>query len=242
MLFIYILWDDRPIFMISSWNDQLQQQLEYILLKPDCHSWGISKMQSGHEDTLEEWYAIKFCFKLRKMPQECMECFRLLLDHLAWIEHQLLSGIRDSRKAGSLWGMMRGVEGVRKSIHQSWLAKGLGLRCWGFKGVQEEIPSEEANTLLIGSVAFPARQCTSFSTPSLSQTIWPRSASRQFLTVPIVQTLLRVTFAYSLSSEAVVMRHLRRWKRLWQRSLTRSHKRTSTGPSRDCWNGTTSAL
>ena len=57
--------------------------------------------------------------------------------------------------------MMRGVGGVRKSIHQSWLAKGLGLLCWGFKGVQEEIPSEEASTLQIGSVAFPAGQCTS---------------------------------------------------------------------------------
>ena len=38
---------------------------------------------------------------------------------------------------------------------------GLGLLCWGFKGVQEEIPSEEASTLQIGSVAFPAGQCTS---------------------------------------------------------------------------------
>ena len=62
-----------------------------------------------------------------------MECFRLLFDHLAWIEHQFLSGIRDSRKARSLWGMMRGVGGVRQSIHHSWLAKGLGLVCWGFK-------------------------------------------------------------------------------------------------------------
>ena len=34
--------------------------------------------------------------------------------------------------------MMRGVGGVRKSIDQSRLAKGLGLRCWGFKGVQED--------------------------------------------------------------------------------------------------------
>ena len=63
-------------------------------------------------------------------------------------------------KVGSLWGMMRGVGGVRNSIHQSWLAKGLGLGlgllCWCFKGVQEEIPSEEASTLQIGSVAFPA--------------------------------------------------------------------------------------
>ena len=86
-----------------------------------------------------------------------MECFRLLFDHLAWIEHQFLRGIRDSRKAGSLWGMMRGVGGVRKSIHHSWLAKGsgLGLLCWGFKGVQQEIRSEETSTLQIGSVAFP---------------------------------------------------------------------------------------
>ena len=52
--------------MISASNEQLQQQLEYTLLKPDCHSWGISKMQSGREDTLEERYAIKFCFKLGK--------------------------------------------------------------------------------------------------------------------------------------------------------------------------------
>ena len=53
--------------MISGSNQQLQQQLEYTLLKPDCHSWGISKMQS---DTLEERYAIKLCFKLGKNPTE----------------------------------------------------------------------------------------------------------------------------------------------------------------------------
>ena len=171
-----------------------------------------------------------------------MECFRLLLEHLAWIKHEFLSGIRDSRKAGSLWGMMRVMGGVRKSIHHSWLAKGLGLLCWGFKGVQQEIPSEEASTLQIGSVAFPPGQCTSTTIPSLSQTIWARWTSRQFLSLPVVQTLLPVTFCYSLSSEAVVMRQLRRWKRLWRRSLARSHKRSSMGPSRSCWNGTTSAL
>ena len=63
MLLLYILWDDWSSFMISGSNEQLQQQLEYTLLKPDCHCWWISKMQSGHE---EEWYAIKFCFKLGK--------------------------------------------------------------------------------------------------------------------------------------------------------------------------------
>ena len=56
-------------------------------------------------------------------------------------------------------------------------------------------------------------------TPSLSQTIWSRWASSLFVTLPIVQTLLPVTFGYSLSSEAVVMRQLRRWKRLWRRGL-----------------------
>ena len=80
------------------------------------------------------------------------------------------------------------------------------------------------------------------TTPSLSQSIWPRLASRQFLTVPIIQSLLSVTSGYSLSSRAVVMRQLRRWKKLWRRSLTHSHKRTSMGPSRSCWNGTTSTL
>ena len=146
MLLLKILWDDWPIFMISGSNEQLQQELEYTLLKPDCHSWWVSKMQSGRE---EERYAIKFCFKLGKMPQKRMEYFRLLFDDLAWIKHQFLSGIRDLRKARSQWGMMRGVGRVRKSIYQSWLAKGLELELlyWGFKGVQEEVPSEEASNL-----------------------------------------------------------------------------------------------
>ena len=51
MLLLYILWDDWLIFMISGSNEQLQQELGYTLLKPDCHSWWISKMQSGREDT-----------------------------------------------------------------------------------------------------------------------------------------------------------------------------------------------
>ena len=68
MLLIYILWDVQMNSYRFKWtatssNKQLQQQLEYTLLKPDCHSWWISKMQSGRE---EERYAIKFCFKLGK--------------------------------------------------------------------------------------------------------------------------------------------------------------------------------
>ena len=169
-----------------------------------------------------------------------MEYFRLLLGHLAWIKYQFMSDIRDSRKAGCLWGIMRGEGGLRKSIHQSWLAKGLGLElgllCWGFKGVQEEIRSEEASTLQIGSVAFPPGQCTS---PLLHPCHYLTKMSIKTVPQPpFIPDLAPVTFGFSLSSEAVVKRQLRRWKRLWWRSLTHSHKRTSMGPSRSCWNGT----
>ena len=155
-----------------------------------------------------------------------MECLNLLLEHLARIEHQFLSGVRDSRKAGSLLGMMRGVGGVRKSIHQS----------WGFKGVQEEIPSERGQHSSNRVSGISTRTMHQSITPSILFLPWWQS--RQFLIVPIFQTLLPVTFGYSLSLEAVVMRQLRRWKRFWRRSLTRSHKRTS----RSCWNATRSAL
>ena len=165
-------------------------------------------------DSLEERYAIKFSFKLRKNATKtygmlqttfrppCMNRASVFEWHKRFKEGR--ESVRDDERCG----------GVTKSIHQSWLAKGLGLGllCWGFKGVQEEIPSEEASTLQIRSVAFPPGQGTS---PQLHP---------------------------CHSSEAVVMRQLRRWKRLWWRPLTYSHKRTSIGPSRNCWNSTTSAL
>ena len=176
------------------------------------------------------------------MPQKRIECFRPLFDHLAWIERQFLSGIRDSRKAGSLWGRMRGVGGVRKSIHQSWLAKGLGLGllCWGFKGDQEEIPLEEASTLQIGSVAFPAGQCTS---PQLHpcHRLFDQDGHQDSSSASYSPDLDPCDFwlfpkprgCYETIEE---MKEDVRW------SLTRSHKTFSMMPSRNCWNGTTSAL
>ena len=145
----------------------------------------------------------------------------------------IFNGIRDSRKAESLWWRMRGV---RKSIHQTWLTKGLGLGllCWGFKGVQEKISSEKASTLQNRARGISTRTMYQSTTPSFSQTIWPRWASKQFLSLSIVQTLLPVTFAYSLSSETVVMWQLRRWKRLWRRSLIRSHGAFQKLLERDC--------
>ena len=112
MLLLYILWDEWPIFIISGSNQQLQQELEYTLLKPDCHSWSISKI-SGRDDTLEERYAIKFGFKLGKNTTETHGMLQTAFGASCLNRASVLIGIRDPRKAGSLWGMMRGVGGVR---------------------------------------------------------------------------------------------------------------------------------
>ena len=119
MLLLSILWDDwskmiSGSIMIPGSNDQLQQEFEYTLLKPDCHSWWISKMQSGREDTSEELYAIKSCFKLGKMPQKRMECFWLFFAHLAWIEHHFewhkrFKEGRESMRDDERWGRSKDV-------------------------------------------------------------------------------------------------------------------------------------
>ena len=234
--------------MSSGSNEQLHQQLEYTLPKHGCHSWWISKIQS---DTFDERYAIKLCFKLgKKNATETYGMLQTTFGPSCMNQASVLSGIRDSRKAGSLWGMMRGVGGVRKSIHQSWLAKrlrlGLGLLCWGFYvgSARDSVGRGVHSSNRVSGIS--SRKMHQSTPPSLSQTIWPRWASRHFITLPIAQALLPVTFGYYLSSrknfEAVVMRQMRRWKRLWRISLTRSHKRTSMEPSRSCWDGTTSTL
>ena len=47
------------------------------------------------------------------------------------------------------------------ALGSRWTDSQQGILCWGFKGVQEEILSEEASTRQIGSVAFPPGKCTS---------------------------------------------------------------------------------
>ena len=70
----------------STWCFQKSFQ---TFLYRHCHSWWISKMQSGREDTLEETICNKSLFlNLEKIPQKRMECFRVLFDHFAWIEYQ----------------------------------------------------------------------------------------------------------------------------------------------------------
>ena len=172
-----------------------------------------------------------------------MECFKQLFNHLAWIEHQFLSGIRDSRKAGNLWGIMRGVWGVRKSIHYSWLAKGLGLgndvevlrELWKrfgrkrpalFKSGQWHFQQDNApvhNSILV----------TDYLTKMGIETA-PQP--------PYSPDLAPCDFWFFPKLRGCRYETIEEMRRLLRRSLTRSHKRTSMGPWRSCCNRTTSAL
>ena len=122
-----------------------------------------------HEDTLEERYVIKFCFKLGKNAMQWK------LDRLLWPTDQ-----ETEFPVEACW-VSQTQEGQTEQIHPQhfddaffwqhwhdlhalgshWTDSQQGILCWGFKGVQEEIPSEEDSTLRIGSVAFPPEQCTS---------------------------------------------------------------------------------
>ena len=229
MLLLYILWDDWPSFMISASNQQLQQQLEYTLLKPDCDSWWISKMRSGLEDTLEERYAIKLSFKFEKNATEMYGMLQTAFQPscMNWVSvfeaHKRFREGRESVRVDERSGRSKEVN-TPELIGQSVRVKGYYVEV-----LREfrKIFHRKRPALFKSVSGISSRTMHQSTTPSLSQTIWARWASTQFLTVPIIQTLFPVTLDYSLSSEAVVMRQLRRWKRLWWRSLTRSHKRTS---------------
>ena len=59
-------------------------------------------MQSGHQDTLEERYAIKFCFKLGKNTTEMYRMLQTAFQVSCMNRASVFEGIRDSRNAESL--------------------------------------------------------------------------------------------------------------------------------------------
>ena len=110
--------------------------------------------------------------------------------------------------------MMRGVGGVRKSMHKELIgqkvrvrARVTMLRFYRSSGRDSVGRGQHSSNRVSGISSRTIHQST---TPSLSQTILAKWASRQLLILPIVQTMLLVTFGYSLNSEAVFMRQLRR--------------------------------
>ena len=177
------------------------------------------------------------------MPQKRMECFRLLFNHLAWIEHQFLSSIGDSRKAGSLWMMIRGVGEVRKSTHQNWLAKGLGLGllCWGFKGVQEEIPSEVAITFKSGQWHFHQD-----NTPVHNSILLTDYLSKMDMKTiphrPYSPDLAPCDFWLFPNLRGCRYETTEEMKEAVTKVIDTLTQENLMGSSRSCWSGTTSAL
>ena len=187
--------------------------MEYTLLKPDYHSWSISKMQS---DTLKERYAIKFCFQLWKNATKTYVMFQTAF-RPSCMNRASVFEWHKRFKEGSV--SVRDDERCERSkevntlelIGQNVRVRVTMLRSEGSSGRDSVGRGQHSLNRVRGISTRTMHQST---TSSLSQTIWLRWSSRQFLGLPIVQTLLPVTFSYSLSSEAVIMRQLRRWKGL----------------------------
>ena len=164
MLLLYILWDDWSIFIISSSIEQLQQQLEYNQLNPDFHSWWISKMQS---DTLEKRYAKKLFFKTAFRPS-CMN--RALV--FEW--HKRLKEGRESVRNDERCRRSKKVN-TPKLVGQRVRVRVTMLRFSGSSGKDSQGRGQHsANQASVIST----RTIHQSTTPSLTQTIWPRWASR----------------------------------------------------------------
>ena len=170
-------------------------------------------MQSGRKDTLKERYAITFCFKLGKNATEtygmlqtafgasCMNRASVFEWHKRFKEGR--ESVRDDERCErskevntpELIGQKVRVRVTMLkflgSSGRNYLGRGQQSGQWHFQ--QDNAPVD--SSILV----------TDYLTK------W---ASRHFLTLSIVQTLLPVTFAYSLNSgknlEAVLMRQLRR--------------------------------
>ena len=171
------------MLMISGSNQQLQQQLEYTLLKPDCHSWWISKMQFACEDTLEEWYAIRFCFKLGKTATETygllQTAFRpSCINRASVFEwHKRFKEGRESVRYEKRCGRSKEVNRPQL-IGQRVRVRITILRSSGRDSVGR---GQHSSNRVSGISTRTMHQST---TSSLSQTIWPRWAWRQFLSLP----------------------------------------------------------
>ena len=176
--------------------------------------------------TLEERYAIKFWFKLGKNATETYGMFQTVFrpSCMNWASvfewHKRFKEGRESVRDDERCERSKEVN-TPQLIGQRVRVRVTMLRLLGSSGSDSVGRGQHSSNRVSG---ISTRTMHRSTTPSLSQTIWPRWASRQFHTFPIVQTLLPVTFGYSLRSEAVVMRQLRRWKRLW-RSHWHAHTR-----------------
>ena len=175
-LWLYILWDDWPILMISASKEQQHQQLEYTLLKSDCHSWSISKMQYRREDTFKEWYAIKFSFKLGKNVTEMYEMLQTAfgascMNRASVFEwHKRFKEDRESVRGDERCVRSKKVN-TPQLIGQRVRVTVTMLRFYGSSG-RDSIGSGQHSSNRVSGIS--ARTMHQSTAPTLSQTIWPK--------------------------------------------------------------------
>ena len=169
-------------------------------------------MQSGREDTLQERYAMKFCFKLEKNATEthgmlqtafrpsCMNRVSVFDWHKRF--KVVSKSVGDDERCG------RSKDVKTPELMGQRIRFTVRVTMVRFYGSSGEIPSEEASTLQIGSVAFPPGQCTSPQFYPCHRLFGKDGHEDSSPTIPIDLILFPVTFGYSLRSEAVVMRQM----------------------------------
>ena len=188
-------------------------------------------MQSGREDTLEERYAIKFCFKLGKNATETYG----MLQTAFWPSCMNQASVFEWHKRFKV-----GMESVRndercgrsKEVNTPELiGQRVRVRVTILKGVQQVKMSA-----LLKSGQWHFHQDNAPVHNSILVT--------DYLTKMGIKTVPHPPYVTCLFPKLTGCRYqtIEAMRRLWRRSLTRSYKRTSLGPSRSCWNSTTSAL
>ena len=128
----------------------------------------LVNFKNASENAIEERYAIKWCFKLGKHATEtygmlqtpfrpsCINRASVFERHKRFKEGR--ESVREDERCGR----------SKKVNTPELIGQRVRVRFF-FKGVEEEIPREEASTLQIGSVAFLPGQCTS---PQLHPCHW----------------------------------------------------------------------
>ena len=153
-------------------------------------------MQSAREDIWEERTAIKFCFKLGKNATE-MYGMRQTAFRPSCVNRASVYEWHKKFKEGSesVRDDVRCGRGKKANIPE---LIGQRIRYRIRVTIRDSVGRGRHSSNRVSGIS--SRTMLQSTTPSLLQTIWARWAPRQFLTVPIVQTLLPVTFAYSLST------------------------------------------
>ena len=155
--------------MISGSKEQLQQQLEYTQLKPDCHSRGISKMQSRFRRTICNKIVLLNLEKYYRNVWNASDCFQPSCMNRAsdfeW--HRRSKEGRVSMRDGERCGMSKKVN-TAELIGQRFRVRVNMLRFYGSSGRNAVGRGQHSSNRISGISTRTIHQSTS---PSLSQTI-----------------------------------------------------------------------